>query len=385
MRHSSKLGCLIYQDSVLGEQSLCEPTMLFLLGVESILSPDKITDRFLYFNRNDIGELFNDIYKYLYVTDQDPSTDSIEYDCNGVKIFLNTLMGTGHDRIMPIIFHDDNDAECLGFTQETTYDEKSARLVDILNDAGYCEPAGTVKVISKYGITDQSLIDQIDTANRSYIDEHNSRIANSQIYKLFDYKAMYSYALGVLYGCVCLGADEALLWRVSPSIWYYGDYFNLVNTAWSTFRLHYAHPIKRIDSDIRLACKYKGIQFNKLFNFDNSQFNIMQDELLCYSTYIEDGNLITVPIMYSESINSYLLLENSATWSTLDESVISEEFGRGIIADSEEMITFDKDGTTFEMKRAFRLSDGTYLSPSADKEYFIYTNNLGWSTDPRIN
>lgn len=89
--------------------------------------------------------------------------------------------------------------------------------------------------------------------------------------------------------------------------------------------------------------------------------------------------------MYSESINSYLLLENSATWSTLDESVISEELGRGIIADSEEMITFDKDGTTFEMKRAFRCSNGTYLSPSADKEYFIYTNNLGWSTDPRVN
>lgn len=387
MRYSSKLGCLIYQDEVLGEQSLCEPTMLFLLGLESILYPERVDSRFLYFSRESISDLFDSVYEYLYNKPSDSSITYIEYDCSGAKLFINDLTGKDVDKVMPIIFHDDRYESVLKFGPDTTYDEKAQKIIYLFEDAGYNKSAGTVKVISKSGITDPDIIAQIDAKNEEYLEIHKRKVLNSQIYKLLDYKSMYSFALGVLYGCQCIGYNEDFIYRIEPSMWYDDDYVNLVTTAFYTFKFHYTSQIPEIDSDIKLSCKYKGIQFNKLWNFDNDKFNIKQDEILCYSTYTENGNLVTTPIMYSQHTGpkepvpgSYMLIGEDTVWRSLDNTVLDSESGKGIIAADEETIVLNIDGTTVEARVAYCCDDKLYLSPNLKKEYFIYTDNIGWKS-----
>ena len=396
MRYSSKLGCLLYEDSVLGSQCLCEPTMLFLLGLDAILSPNS-SESSISFSRESVGELFDDIYRYLYklYNNEPVNSNEINYNINGLKKFMNSLTGTDNSRVVPIIFHDDNDEVTLGFLEDTTTDDKANKIHIIFDSAGYESGDGSLPLLSKYGVSDEASLKVIDEYNETLKEEHSIKKANAMIYKLLDYRAMYSYALGVLYGCKCLGYDESIIWRLEPSRWYkeLSDleddtedslYINLVNTAWDVFRFHYTHPIPRIDSDIRLACKYKGIQSNKLWNFNIDEYNFKSDEVPCHTLYIENGEEITFPLFYSQSTGpqtmppgSYLL-PGSSEWKQLDSSVIDSATGKGIVADDDNEIIRYLANDEIHISKAYKYSKGKFLSPSKNTIHFVHEANLGW-------
>ena len=396
MRYSSKLGCLLYQDDVLGSQCLCEPTMLFLLGLEAILSQNSDESN-IHFSRESVGELFDDIYRYLYklYANEQVTVNEISYNVYGLKKFMNTLTGTNLSRIVPIIFHDDNDEITLGFSENTTVNDKADKIHILFNSAGYESGDGALPLLSKYGVEDEASLQVIDEYNEALKEEHNIKKANAMIYKLLDYKAMYSYALGVLYGCKCLGYDESIIWRLEPSRWYkeLSDleddtedslYTNLVNTAWDVFRFHYSHPIPRIDSDIRLACKYKGIQSNKLWNFNIDEYNFKSDEVPCHTLYIENGEEITFPLFYSQSTGpqtmppgSYLL-PDSSEWRPLDSSVIDSATGKGIVADDDNEIIRYLVNDEIHISKAYKYNKGKFLSPNRHTIHFVHEANLGW-------
>ena len=420
MDYSSKIGCLIYYDSVLCKQNLCEPTMLFLLGLEAVLTkqedylmqiqkideltgnpvvdpdtkepvmetvPNEYRLNTLCFSRSDIPDLFDDIFRYLYyVPDQDPVTvDNIEYDCYGMKIYMNNATGTDTDRVVPFIFHEDYDAVVLGLPEDADLNTKAHKLIDVMRSAGYDKSDSAIRLLSTYKVTDSELLKFISEYNEQLKSEHFNSKKNGMIYKLLDYKAMYSYALGVLYGCKCLGFDDSIIWRTEPSYWYDGDYSNLVSTAYEVFQLHYTHPIKKIDIDPRLLCKYKGIQQNKLWNFDNSNFNIKADEILCNTLYIENGNEISFPIMYSKSTGRNLtppgsyLLPGTTEWHLLDSSVIDSTTGKGIASDNSTFIRYIANDEVY-IDKAYSYSSNKYLSPNENEIYFIHTGNLGWAS-----
>lgn len=420
MNYSSKLGCVLYYDTVLCHQGLCEPTMLFLFGLEAILTdasdyiiivpvidkntgkpvidpetgevvteekPNKYNLKTLRFSRDKVGSLFDDIYRYLYHTnDTDPVTvDEINYDCNGMKLFLNELTGTDNSRIIPVIFHEDYDANVLA-VDWSDLDAVSKKISDIFEDAGYDSDINTVRFLSKFGITDEDVLDSIQEYNKELESIYLSKKSNGMIYKLLDYKAMYSYALGVLYGCTLIGYDASLIWRVSPDEWFDAEdsYFNLVSTAYDTFKFHYSHPIPKIDCDGRLWYKYKGVQCNKLWNFDNSSFSLKSDEISCRSLYIENNTVIELPFIYSQSTGpqnpipgSYLIVGDNI-WNPLDQSVIDDETKKGIIADNDNMIIRYIANDEVSISRAYRCSTSCYLSPNNEDKYFVYTGSLGW-------
>lgn len=419
MNYSSKTGCLIYYDSVLCKQGLCEPTMLFLFGLEAVITnvsdytmtvpvldpeteepiidpvtgeviteekPNEYNLKTLRLSRDTVGELFDYIYRYLYhvPTDEPVTVDEIEYYCDGMKLFLNELTGTNTDRIVPVIFHEDYDAVTLGLPEDADFNTKAQKIIDVMASAGYDSGDSSIRLLSKYGVTDEATAHAIDEYNKEAESEHNKKKANGMIYKLLDYKAMYSYALGVLYGCKCLGYDDSIIWRSSPSYWYDGEYSNLVSTAYEVFQLHYTHPIPKIDCDPRLICKYKGIQLNKLWNFDNNLHNIKADEVLCHTYYIEDGNEISFPLFYSQSTGpqkmppgSYLLVGESE-WHPLDNTVIDDSTSRGIVADKDEIIIRYIANDEVQISKAYKYSKGKFLSPNRRTVHFVHTGNLGW-------
>ena len=421
MRYSSKLGCLLYYDNVVCHQCLCEPTMLFLFGLEAVITdisdytmtvpvidpntkkpmidpetgevvteekPNEYNLKTLRFSREDVPELFDSIYRYLYhVPEQDPITvDTIEYDCNGMKLFLNNITGTKTDRVVPFIFHEDQDAVTLGLPDDADYNTIAKKIHDVFESAGYEAGEGSLPLLSTYHVYDKASLNIIDEYNKLLKEEHQLKKANAMIYKLLDYRAMYSYALGVLYGCECLGCDDNFIWRIEPSIWYDSDldYQNLVSTAWDTFRFHYHHPIPRIDCDIKLVCKYKGKQSNKLWNFNNDEYNLKQDETLCTSLYIENGNEISLPIIYSQSTGpqkmppgSYLI-PGETEWKPLDSSVIDSITKKGIVADSDNTIIRYLANDEIHIDKAYKYSKGKFLSPSKHTVHFIHEGDLGW-------
>ena len=152
---------------------------------------------------------------------------------------------------------------------------------------------------------------------------------------LLDYKSMYSYSLGVLYGCRCLGFDPVAIWKLNPEYWYIyngqkATYFNLVSTAWQTFRFHYTSFIEDIDDNPdhpEWADKYKGITLNRLWNYGDTpdidksnSLPYMTDEKLYYlaavkptyesvswdsapSTLTNESNYVE-PIIYSRNGDS---------------------------------------------------------------------------------
>ena len=421
MRYSSKLGCLLYYDNVVCHQCLCEPTMLFLFGLEAVITdlsdytmtvpvidpdtkkpiidpetgevvteekPNEYNLKTLRFSREDVPDLFDSIYRYLYhIPEQDPITvDTIEYDCNGMKLFLNNITGTDTDRVVPFIFHEDQDAVTLWLQDDADYNTIAKKIHDVFESAGYEAGEGSLPLLSTYHVYDEASLKIIDEYNESLKEEHKLKKANAMIYKLLDYRAMYSYALGVLYGCKCLGCDDSFIWRVDPSVWYDSDldYQNLVSTAWDTFRFHYHHPIPRIDCDIKLVCKYKGKQSNKLWNFNNDEYNLKQDEILCTSLYIENGNEISLPIIYSQSTGpqkmppgSYLI-PGETEWKPLDSSVIDSITKKGIVADSDNTIIRYLANNEIHIDKAYRYSKGKFLSPSKHTVHFVHEGDLGW-------
>ena len=306
MEYWSRLGTICYYDSIECGPRLCEPTMLFMLGLEAVLTPsseyidvspvlDKYTNEqiidletgdhlFEYkpnterlktciLHRDEIGEEeFKKAYFYLY--DKQPSNDVTEISVvfRNLKVSLNAITGTSSNRTMPVIYHNN-----FCKTEIHDYDSETQKLLDTLDCAGYNVKDNEVHYAGKFGVTDESEIALIDAYNEYLKTSHEKKKLYSQIYKTLDYKAMYVYALGVLYGCKCLGYDNNLIWNKDTS-WYDGEYRNLIKTASAVFRFHYTHHICLVDADHHLFQKYKGIQTNKIWDFTDTDVVLNNNE-----------------------------------------------------------------------------------------------------------
>lgn len=344
MIYSSKNGCLFYYDRVLYTWQVAEPTMLFLLGLESITSyTNALSDSLVISNSvyikslNDIVpfehfNIYDKIHSYLSQLSSIEDLDYyLKFNCNGLKLLLNELTGTGSDRTVPIIFRNDVNNKSIDLNSvmyrltssesATLFDRQAQKIIDIFYDAGWSGG----DLIDTSGITDSNTLAYLKLHNSTLSEYYSERRNNGQIYKLLDYKSMYSYALGVLYGCRCLGFSPKLIWRIDPKFWYNGEFVNLVSTAWYTFRFHHTHYIPEIDesSDLRLRDKYKGITPNRLWNFGSDKdIDLVDDklylrasELNCYALYVNkfiskrpwsddevlyDERVIAEPIIYSQ-------------------------------------------------------------------------------------
>lgn len=261
--YKSSIGCVEYYDSVLHEPRLCDPTMLFILGLEAVTTPqeeyykeipviDKETGKqkidpetgepitesvvdeerlrkiVLYRDRVGDQEFFDKIVKHLSLFGKpDTFEDRVEFYCAGMRMFMNQLTGTDSSRIVPVIFHDIIEFSTLGVEDSADYNEVYSKISDVLSKAG----------------------------------------CKNQIYKRLDTKAMYSYSLGVLYGCFCLGYSYDSVWNDDSSEWYDGEYAHLVSSAKNVFTFQFSHTLCCIDIDPKLRRKYHSTQGNKLWNF----------------------------------------------------------------------------------------------------------------------
>lgn len=396
MLYSSRNGCFYYYDSILFRWQIAEPTLLFLLGLEAITSYDKsisdsiVISKYVYKTYIDklepleyIHDVYDDIYMFLSKTGSvEDNEQYLKFNCYGLKLLLNDMTGTKDDRTVPFIFKYSKNSSLVDPKNElradsklSYYDIQAERIYDIFNDIGYdtsCEveidSSGKKHITPEYYINrnkENSAIKDIISAlsspeNRalratiinsiiSYNDKittvHKKRMSNSEIYRLLDYKAMYSYALGVLYGCRCLGFDDSIIWRVDPKFWYNDVYFNLVRTAWFVFRFHWTYNIKDVtdedftEEDIReYTEKYQAIQENKVWNFSNDEETglinapLAQDETNCYCLYLGRSEQVpyiqvppspdepsdepqSEPESSSEPISEYSTLRNARTVS----------------------------------------------------------------------
>lgn len=267
MFYSSRLGNLQYFDFVLYKTQRCDPTMLFILGLESVINPINDTD-FIVIHKNTVPDIFDGIYTYLFGNLPDPalSVESIEFNCFGLKRFLNILTGTDYDRVIPCIYHD-------SYNDLPLYENKLEEILNIFKYAGYDKLDSEVHYIGIFGLSDQAAIDSVVYDNQIIKAEHEKAKQYSQLYKLIDYKAVYQYALGVLYGCTCIGYLSSLVFSNSTD-WYDGQYDSLIRTASAVFNFHYNHVIKKIDSDPRLFEKYKGTGSNSIWNFTDNVLGV---------------------------------------------------------------------------------------------------------------
>lgn len=421
MYYSSRIGCVIYLDDVIGGLRLCEPTLLFLLGLDAVTTPssdyiiktpiidpvtgkpaiDKDTGEIQYeddkpneyllknlvIHKDVVGEeIFKRIidtvgidYSILHITD-----DEVVFDLKGLKSFMNSITGTGSDRIVPFIFHEHEDISVLGdIDADNRNNDLSDKMKKVFDYAGYDVADTSVHILGKSFIEDESTINAIDKYNEDLLAEHNIKKFYRHIYKILDYKSMYSYALGVLFGCKCLGFSDNDIWRSDPSSWYDGEYTNLVSLAHTVFKFHYRHPIAKIDRDHSLFKKYKSIQINKIWNFDNTQYNIKQDEICCTVLSVEDNEIVEKPIIYSRSAGpqkpipgSYLSDEN--VWVPLDSGVICDDPKRGIVHNCDKPVKRYIGHNEVEIKRAYQYSNHKYLSPTNEEISFISDGNIGW-------
>lgn len=338
MLYSSRNGTLFYYDRVLYTWQVAEPTMLFLLGLESVTSyTNALSDSLVIANsvyikdQNEVVsfehfKIYDNIHNYL---SQLSSLDDFEYylnfNCNGLKLLLNELTGTGSDRTVPIIFRNDVNNKSIDLNSvmyrltssesATLYDRQAQKIRDIFSDAGYSGG----DLVDTSDIEDDDIIKHMKARNIRLSEYYSERVKNGQIYKLLDYGAMYSYALGVLYGCRCLGFSPTLIWRIDPKFWYNGEFKNLVSTAWYTFRFHHTHYIPEINesSDASLREKYKGITPNRLWNFGSDkkidkidELPLKASELSCYALHVDktydaqqiltNETAIADPLLYSQ-------------------------------------------------------------------------------------
>ena len=279
MKYTANRGCVFYHDDILKRDCHCEPNILFLLGLEAITQNyDPSLDESIVLDKyvkdinddtdNEIG-IFDSICKYLEIQDESDDIEHIKNETYGLKkYFLNNLTGTSKDRCCPIILRDStNSAEIYenviididyDTSDKTKWDLQAQRIKSLFEDAGYDSP--DARKISRLNVTDDDLLEIIDDYNESAVQNHNKKDHNKFHYKLIDYRSMYAYALGVLYGCLIAGYDEYIIWRIDPTFWYRGEYKNLVLSAWYIFQHHWNHPIKKIDRDPNLWDLYKGIR-----------------------------------------------------------------------------------------------------------------------------
>lgn len=333
MDQKSYFGAVQYLD--FSKSRLCEPSMLFLLGLEAATTPSieysTIQNRssYILFRRNTIPEVFDNTYFYLYGRQANKSIHEILYNCDSIKRQLNTITGTSINRICPIIYHESNSKD---FTLDI--DDQIEELFNILDCAGYCKRNNEIKYIGTFGIDDKETLDEIAEKNRQLKERHEKKKLYSDKYKQIDYKAMYSYALGVLYGCTCLGYDNEIVFKIDPLTWYRGEYINLIKTAFKIFNFYYNYYICKTDGDTHLKRKYHSIQLNKIWNFSDGLDYTMDDERLYYydgdwrpfpELHDEYGVTLTpsVPItLYDTDLNEYpgwVDTSNNTTWIIQDK------------------------------------------------------------------
>lgn len=426
MKYSSQSGCLFYYDRVLYSWQVCEPTMLFILGFESITgysnsSSDTITIiKTMYDEKLRLVvplnkfTTFDSIYSYLSQFSSVEDTENYaKYECNGVKLLLNDLSGTGNDRTIPIIFHTDinnkyislNSDMCRidkdNYTKMSTFDLQSQKILDIFEDAGFSGSFDSVKYSLGYINTDEAVpttdLDLVKEINNNVKLLYDEKVSNSNIYKLLDYKCMYSYSLGVLYGCRCLGYSPYLVFRMSPKYWYNGDNFNLVNTAWNTFRFYYFHHIEELEQDSNKKEKYQSIVENDIWNFTNDSLSDVlykPDEELVFSVtdrYFSNEKEVSTfeSHIYSKSTEpqsshihsgSYLYDlskdKESSDWHSIDEIISNENPKTGII--SQKYISRYFCNKEIRIFPSYYCGNDEYLSPNNSDKYFIFTDLIGW-------
>ena len=431
MRYTSTLGCLFYYDRVLYSWRICEPTMLFLLGLEAITTYDNSKSdtltmaQYTYFE--DVDEVvkynkfnvFDDIHDYLSSNGTLEDNDTyLTFNCYGLKLLMNELTGTGKDRTVPIIFHNDINQKLVEdnsdlyripeneYINKSIYDLQAQKIRDIFTDAGYNKKENEIPFIT----APENASDDLNLKN--YVNEYNAnlkkvwaeKLENGSLYKLLDYQAMYSYALGVLYGCRCLGFDGSLIWRTNPRYWYNGEYFNLVSTAWYTFRFCYTSQIPDIDSDEALIKKYKSSQVNKVWNFENDGsedsdgVKLESDEMLVYGASInpDTDELVIEPITYSKSVipentkGSYYD-ESDHTWKNIEDKLSANDPLKGIFYENDDPIIRYISQDQVIIRKAYccytdneNPNNNIYLSPGNTDtlgntyRYFIGTGNFGW-------
>lgn len=397
MNYISRLGSIFFSGSYANEynKNVCDPTTLFLLGLESIINPTLSNDSIIipkYIYNKDHEQVIiqehDSIKSFLSTIGsvEDHST-YIECECKQIKALINSLTGEGNDKVSPLVFHDSSDSSCIDLSKPmyripederdnmSYYDLLSQKIHDIFEDAGY-----------NYKCNNLNYIDD-KKYNRSLSEIHREKLDNKDVYKLIDYKAMYSYALGVLYGCYYKGYGD-IIWAVDPDAWYTGSYKNLVSTAFNTFRFRYTKNIPSIDNDKSLYQKYKGIQKNKIWNYNEEEHedHYKPDQILCHSIKIYDNAVNYIDLLYSESTGpqtplpgSYLLI-NDTEWKPLDSSVLCNNPKIGIVnASKESYIVRYIANDEVLIKKSIVTSNGIYLSPNDHDRYFIYTGNAGWS------
>lgn len=325
MRYKSQNGCLYFYDRTLFRWQLADPTMLFLLGFESATTYDvSVSDMITIANQSYISDsntyepfnnfdIYDDIHEYL--SQISPVEDMDTYfmsSISGLKLFMNDLTGTSTDRTVPIIFKNDTNDKSIDLSKPmlrisnstpSLLDLQTQKIIDIFTDAGFVR------------INDSEL--------------SKERESNNSIYKLLDYRSMYSYSLGVLYGCRCIGFDPLLIWRVEPRFWYNGNLMNLVRTAWYVFRFH--HTFKVEDLPQEDAEKYKGIAYNRLWNFGDSP-SVDKDQLVELHSDEEQAVLFSNDnpmkfVSFDKTNCEYLLIENeNPQWQPAPNGV----YGMGI-------------------------------------------------------
>lgn len=454
MRYSSTLGCLYYYDRVLYRWNICDPTMLFLLGFEAITSyngslSDTITiSPYIYYESENIikefadFDIYDSIYEYLSKLGQvDDFERYLKFNCYGLKLALNDMTGTSSDRTIPLIFKNDNNEKLIDLsripsrlsTSEFSYNNgvlfrQAQYIKDIFEDAGYNDTLegklfNISSEMSSYNENDLNYMQQYNNDIKSL---HEEKLANSSIYKLLDYKAIYSYALGVLFGCHCIGYSNELIWHMNPIYWYYslGKYKNLVSTAWYAFRFHYKYPLSDLQSIckihnpddidkqkqeyIELQDRYQSIQINKLWNFDRLSdkiLSIIPGEQFCYIASITDNTTgtdifsNTTPIENAYTINLDPILyvqtdenkrgryvdcksDKPLEWLNITDDVIPSNGNKGIIsekADTDIIRYIGYNKVVIKQALSYKDDNNTiiYHSPES-KHHFTTTGGLGW-------
>ena len=432
MIYSSSNGCLFYYDRVLFSWKIAEPTMLFLLGLEAVTSFNKSASDTLtlskyayYTNGSDIepldciNEVYNDIYSFLsYTGSVEDFENYIKYNCYGLKLLLNELTGMTDDRTIPIIFKNDSNKSLINlskkmyriseseYTKKTQLDLQAQKIHDIFEDADYSDSVDLLPTPDKGSMSDDEYSELLKAVSHYNTNQNNiqsEKELNNSIYTLLDYKAMYAYSLGVLYGCLCLGYDYDSVWRISPKSWYTGEYTNLVNTAWYTVRFHFTHFI----DDESVADKYKSIQSNKIWNFTNEPKDnfvpLEKDEQLLYGLSVKNDHrtIYIDAVNYSylkyndppdpENSSGYYLADISGTnpqWKPISDKISSTETMVGFVSDKDQIITRYLADVPVYIRRAYCYykdeedhTNDKYLAPdSILRRHFMITGSVGWTS-----
>lgn len=156
--YSSRNGTLFYYDRVLYTWQVAEPTMLFLLGLESItaytnaLSDSLVISNSVYIKSlNDIVtfehfNIYDKIHSYLSQLSSIEDLDYyLKFNCNGLKLLLNELTCTESYRTVPIIFRNDVNNKSIDLNSimyrltssesATLFDRQAQKIIDIFSDA----------------------------------------------------------------------------------------------------------------------------------------------------------------------------------------------------------------------------------------------------------